>query len=617
MEVLPSFWLGLKYDLRWISIILLPIMLLSLFPKFSPYYNERQKKIWTIYLGIITLLVLFFYGADFGQFAYVNARLNADALVYAEQPKESLKMIWQSYPVLWILIGIAGALLMMTWMFKRTHVGVKDVNSRIHKFDYRRRWHLVALLITGWFIYGFLTTGGLKFYRAFNLNDDFKSNLALNPLQNFFATLRLKDSDNNSLAKVYYPTIENFLHLKNSGTGKNNYLRVAQPSNYAVETEPNVVFVILENYSMYKSSLSGNPINATPYINTLASKGLFFNRCFATSFGKARSVFGLLTGVPDVQLSKFATRNEITVKQPSIINDFIGYDKFYFIGGNSRFNNFRGLVKNIDEVKIYEEGDFKEAPLNTWGIGDKALFTEANAVFKQQQKPFFAILQTSGNQLPFTLPAADNEFPLEAIDENRLKKYGFESLKEYQSFAYADYCVKKFMEEAEKENYFKNTIFVFVGNHGVDGDASAIYPDAWNKQRLTEEHVPLIFYAPGLLAPQKIEKVVSQIDVLPTLAGLIHQPYRNWGLGRNVLDSAENNLPAAFIMYHAAGWIGVVNDNFFYRKNIRINKEELVPVKENGLQLSNAQQDSVKKQMSDLTSAIYETARWMLVHNGK
>ena len=70
-------------------------------------------------------------------------------------------------------------------------------------------------------------------------------------------------------------------------------------------------------------------------------------------------------------------------------------------------------------------------------------------------------------------------------------------------------------------------------------------------------------------------------------------------------------------MYHAAGWIGVVNDNFFYRKNIRINKEELVPVKENGLQLSNAQQDSVKKQMSDLTSAIYETARWMLVHNGK
>ncbi len=617
MEVLPSFWLGLKYDLRWISIILLPILLLSLFPKFSPYYNERQKKVWTLYLGIITLLVLFFYGADFGQFAYVNARLNADALVYAEQPKESLKLIWQSYPVLWILIGIAGALLMMTWMFKRTHVGVSDVNSSVHKFDYKRRWHLVALLITGWFIYGFLTTGGLKFYRAFNLNDDFKSNLALNPLQNFFTTLRFKDSDNNSLAKFYYPEIENFLHLKNSGTGSNNYLRVAQPSSHAIETEPNVVFVILENFSMYKSSLSGNPLNATPYVNSLANKGIFFNRCFSTSFGKARSVFGLLTGVPDVQLSKFATRNEITVKQPSIVNDFIGYEKFYFIGGSSRFNNFRGLVKNIKDVKIYEEGDYKEVALNSWGIGDKALFAEANGIFKQQQKPFFAILQTSGNQLPFTQPAAETDFNFSQVDEARLKKYGFESLKEYQAFAYADYCIKSFMEAAEKENYFKNTIFVFVGNHGVDGDAAALYPDAWNKQRLTEEHVPLLFYAPGLLAPKKVEKAISQIDVLPTLAGLLQQPYRNWGLGRNVLDSTENSEPAAFIMYHAAGWIGVVNDNFFYRKNIRIDKEELVPVTENNLKLTQQQTDSVKKHMSNLTSAIYETARWMLVHNGK
>ena len=151
----------------------------------------------------------------------------------------------------------------------------------------------------------------------------------------------------------------------------------------------------------------------------------------------------------------------------------------------------------------------------------------------------------------------------------------------------------------------------------MDGDASAVYPEAWNRQRLTEEHIPLLFYAPELLAPQKINKVVSQIDVLPTLAGLLHQPYRNWGLGRNVLDSAESKEPAAFIMYHAAGWIGVVNNDFFYRKNIRIDKEELVSVTENKLKLSTTQQDSVKKHLGNLTTAIYETARWMLVHNGK
>ena len=73
-DLLPSFWLGLKYDLRWIAFILLPIALLSLYAKLSPFYSEAMKRFWTIYLGIITLLVLFFYGADFGQFAYINAR---------------------------------------------------------------------------------------------------------------------------------------------------------------------------------------------------------------------------------------------------------------------------------------------------------------------------------------------------------------------------------------------------------------------------------------------------------------------------------------------------------------------------------------------------------------
>ena len=92
------------------------------------------------------------------------------------------------------------------------------------------------------------------------------------------------------------------------------------------------------------------------------------------------------------------------------------------------------------------------------------------------------------------------------------------------------------------------------------------------------------------------------------------QPYTNSTLGRNLLDSAKGEN-AAFIIYHAPGWIGVVNDDYFYRKNIRIQKEELVPVKYNLPPLSPAQQDSVKKKLSSLTTAIYETARWMLVNN--
>ena len=613
-ELVSAFWLGLKYDLRWIAIILLPIAVLSLYPRLSPFYSERSKKRWTIYLGFLTLLVLFFYGADFGQFAYINARLNADALIFAEDPRESLQMVWQSYPIVWILLGLAGAVMMMTWMFRRMHVDVTEKNINIHKFSYRRRWHAAALLLLAWFVYGFLTLKPLDFFRAFGLNDEFKSNLALNPLQNFFTTLRFRKADHNNKAAEYYSTIADFLKLQNHTGSQNPYSRLIQPGSKALESQPNVVVVICESFSMYKSSMSGNPLNSTPYFNDLCNNGIFFERCFTPTFGTARGVFAVLTGIPDVQLSKFSTRNEESVNQRTIVNNFEGYEKYYFLGGRSQFNNFKGLFENIGSLHVYEEGNYKAANLNVWGISDKNLFLEANDILAKQQKPFFAFIQTADNHRPFDIPEEDTDFERPVIPNEELLKYGFESLKEFQAFAYTDYCIKKFMEAAKNSPYFKNTIFVFTGDHGVEGNASAIYPQAWTEQRLSDEHVPLLFYAPALLSPQKRTEAVSQIDILPTVAGMIQQPYLNTTLGRDLLDSGKKEN-AAFIIYHAPGWIGVVNDDYFFRKNIRIKKEELVPVRNNQPALNKVQEDSVKTHLSQLTSAIYETARWMLINN--
>lgn len=613
-DLVSSFWLGLKYDLRWISLILLPIAVLSVFPRLSPFTSQRGKKLWTAYLGITTLLVLFFYGADFAQFAYINARLNADALIFAEDPRESLQMVWQSYPVVWILFGLVGAVIMMTWMFRKTHVDVTEKNMNIHKFTYRRRWHAAAWLLLGWFLYGFFTLKPLDFFRAFSLNDEFKSNLALNPLQNFFTTLRFRNPDHNSKANDYYNDMCSFLQLEQNGGATKKYSRLIHPGSKAFESQPNVVLVICESFSMYKSSMSGNPLNSTPYFNQMCNEGIFFERCFTPTFGTARGVFATITGIPDVQLSKFSTRNEESVNQRTIINDFDGYEKYYFIGGRSQFNNFKGLIANIKNIHVYEEGSYKAQPLNVWGISDKNLFLEANDVLAKQQKPFFAIIQTADNHRPFDIPEEDKDFARDLITSEELAKYGFESLKEYHAFAYTDYCIKKFMETAKSSAYFNNTIFVFTGDHGVEGNATAIYPKAWTEQRLSDEHVPLLFYAPALLPAQKRTEAVSQIDILPTIAGMMQQPYLNTTLGRDLLDSTKKEN-AAFIIYHAPGWIGVVNDDYFFRKNIRIKKEELVPVRNNLPVLNQQQYDSVKDHLSQLTSAMYETARWMLINN--
>ena len=170
------------------------------------------------------------------------------------------------------------------------------------------------------------------------------------------------------------------------------------------------------------------------------------------------------------------------------------------------------------------------------------------------------------------------------------------------------------MEAAKKEKYFSNTIFVFIGDHGVAGNAKEIYPDVWTSERLTDEHVPLLFYAPGLLQPQKHNEVVSQIDILPTIATLTGQAYTNTTLGRDLLNGKNANH-YAFIIYHDEGQIGLVTDDYYFTKNINFLKEELHPLQ--GVTYSIQQQDSIKLKMSEVTTAFYETAKWMLMNNKK
>jgi len=613
-SLLPSFWLGFRYDAKWIAIILLPIAILSVYAKFSPFYSQRNKKIWSYYLAIATLIVLFFFSADFGNFSYNHTRINASALNFAEDPAISFEMLWQSYPMVWLISALIIAVVLLSRLFKSTHVLTTKRNLQENRI-YKSRWHIGAILFLLWSLYGIFSLEPLKWKDAFELNNNFKSYVALNPLQNFFSTLKFRNpSFDDEKAKGNFPLIANFLQLDTKNIADEDYSRDILPNSKSLESRPNIVLVICESFSMYKSSMSGNPLNATPYFKQLCDSGIFFDRCFTPTFGTARGVFAIVTGIPDVQLSKFSTRNPAAIHQHTIINSFEDYNKFYFLGGNSDFNNFDGLIKNINGVHIYQEGSYKSKPLNVWGISDKNLFLESENILSGQQKPFFAIIQTADNHRPYSIPPEDSDFVRRTVDEDTLHKYGFESLEEFQSFCYTDYCFKTLIENAKKQTWFNNTIFAFVGDHGVEGETSAMYPKAWDKGALSDEHVPMLFYGPKLLTPQTRHEVASQIDILPTIAGMLHQPYINTTLGRDLLNS-KDKMDAAFIIHHDEGNIGLVTNDYYFVKNLRVTTADLMPIKSNTPALTELQKDSVKNELSKLTTAIYETSKWMLVNN--
>ncbi len=611
-DLAPSFLMGIQYDLRWIAIILLPIVTFSMFPKFSPFYSAPNKKWWTWYLVIVTFIVFFFFAADFGSFSYNQTRLDAGAMNFVEDPGISLRMMWQTYPLFWMILGLLVSVFLFWWMYGKSHWRVISSTDGL-KIPYRRKFFIITALIFCIFIYGRIALTPLTWRQCFAFGDSFKSYLALNPLQNFFATLKLRKPDfNEQKAREVFPVMARWMQLQDSTNF--SYQRIVSPGSTAIESQPNIVLVMCESFSMYKSSMSGNPLNTTPFFDSLSQNGIFFDRCFSPHFSTARGLFAIITGIPDAQLFKFSTRNPLAIKQHTIINNFEGYDKHYFLGGSPEFNNFGGLLKNIDDLQMHSEGSFQSPRINVWGISDKDLFMEANAVFREKKNPFFAIIQTSDNHRPYMIPPEDTaEFERKVVAEEQLLEYGFTSVEEYNSFRYSDYCFSKFMKAAEKESYYHNTIFVFIGDHGVAGNARRMYPEVWTTERLTDEHVPLLFYAPYLLIPQKKSEVVSQIDVLPTIAGMIQQPYLNTTLGRDLLDPAKKNN-YAFIT-NTAGKVGIVTDDFYFIKNLNFKEDKMVAVSDSSYRFNQQQQDSIRQKLSTFSSAFFETARYMLMNN--
>jgi phosphoglycerol transferase MdoB-like AlkP superfamily enzyme len=616
-NVLPAFINGLRYDVRWISIVLAPIVIASLVPKFSPFKSRVSKKIWAIYLVVISFLMLFFFGADFGHFSYVRTRLNASALNFYEDFAISVKMIWQSYPILWIVLGLGILVGLLSYFINRSYFTVEAHNSDKSKYDYKRRWYAIVIALMLFFIYGSSFRNPLTTNDSFRMNDDeFLGFLTLNPFQNFFTSLKFRNPGfegnfvNEAKLTSHYQVVAEYLGVSNRTNG--NYVRQV-PANSTIK-RPNIVLIMCESLSSYKTSMGGNALNTTPYLQSIANESIYFDRCFSASFGTARGLFGWLTGVPDVQLSKFSSRNEKALNQHTIINDFDGYKKHYFLGGSTAFNNFKGLINNIDGVTIHDENSFNKKGINVWGISDAELFLVANEQMKNEQQPFLSIIQTAQNHEPYSIDKNDTSFKSIAIKKEVLNANGFVSNPEYNAARYFDHAVAKFMEAAKKEAYFENTIFVFFGDHGVIGSA-AQYPKVWTNQRLTEEHIPLFFYAPGRLKPQKRTEVVSQIDILPTTASLAGISYKNTSFGRNVLDSSKNGN-FAFTIFHDAGKIGIVSDSFYFIHNYNTNEHQAFSMIDNRT-IEDKETQKIATRYFPLAEGIYETSKWMLLNNKK
>ncbi len=617
-DSISAFLLGLRFDARIIGAFSLVILLPASIPAIHPFHSPTGKRIWKSFAVFFGGLLILLYVVDFIHMEYLSQRLNATALSFLEDARISSSMVWQTYPVIRICLGILAGIIIFNWIIKKLYMRAKR-SASVPQKSHRLATFFVFLLMFGLAVFGRVGQYPLRWSDAFSTGSDFNANLALNPVQSLLSSMSFRGSTfSTDKVKQYYPFMSEYLGVVNPDSGKLNFERKQVSTATGLQSKPNIVIVICESFSAYKSSMWGNPLNTTPFFNSLAKEGVFFDNCYTPHFGTARGVWATITGIPDVETAKTASRNPAMVDQHTIFNGFTGYEKFYFLGGSTSWANIRGvLTNNIKDLQLYEEDKYDVPRIDVWGISDKNLFLEANKVLKTRTSPFVAVIQTADNHRPYTISAEDTSvFHRKVYPEDSLKLYGFESNDELNAFRYTDFGFEKFIAAAKQSPYFNNTIFVFVGDHGIHGNAAGMFPQAYTDLGLTSYHVPLLFYAPKILAPARKHDVASQVDLLPTAAGLANINYTNTTLGRDLLATGQTKPGIAFIMDHNNRNRGVVKGGYYFTSQPDGKKEELrwtdFNEKDPGLNT-----DSLIAEYRMMTAAFYETARYMLQHNKK
>ena len=616
-DILKAFYLGLKFDLRLSLMMTLPLFILGSVRLISPFEYDSTRRFWLFIQGIIFAAILFVYFINFAYFSYLHKPLDASAIRFLQNFSISIEMVWSTYPVVWLSLLILSITAAYTYLLNKSIKYYSDVLVPMHSRKQKIILGTISTFILIFGLYGKVSYYPLRWSDAFFSTHNFAPTVAMNPILYFLNTLKNRDvSFDVNKVKEYYPEVAVYLGVSNPDINTLNFSRQVTPKK-RFKQQPNVVMVILESFSAYKTGVFGNPLDPTPTIDNLANTGIYFNNFYTPSTGTARSVWTSVTSTPDVEANKTSTRNPLIVKQTTLVNAFKGYEKLYFIGGSASWGNIRGLLSaNIPDLKLYEEGSYTSPRMDVWGISDLHLFEEANSVLKTQDEPFFAIVQTSGNHRPYNVPEDNRGFVKKKISKKEAKNYGFLSSDEYNAFRFLDHSVGFFIKEAKKEKYFDNTIFVFFGDHGVNGTGKHMTA-AQRQLHINALNVPFIIYAPKLLKHKKYSFAASEVDVLPTLTSLAGLPHTNSSLGSDLLNPNIDKNRFVFTMAHNKPLlISLVGENKMFSDNILNTKPTLHDLNSQEPRKDMSKQNPEEaERLKRLTFGIYETIKYMRYNN--
>jgi phosphoglycerol transferase MdoB-like AlkP superfamily enzyme len=540
-HILLSLVYGLNLDISASSyLVFIPLLLMSLSMIFKKNKVIFILTDWLNYFFIIFCLLIYFIGI--GLYANWGQKINSKALMFMIYPKEVAGMIMDVYNILYFAIFVVFASVMI-YVYRRL---------------FRPKQHASPGIIASIIFFLFFSAGCLLGVRGgfqdIPINKSWcyyskHSTLnfaSMNDFWNFFDIIV-----NPQIKTNPYIYTDKETALK---TIKQLYTTPDSTEHIAKNNRPNIVLIIMESMSADAIACFGGEPGIAPKFDSLAKEGLLLTNFYATGFRTEQGLVGMISGFPAQPVSSIIRNFGKFDKLPNLIRTLgdNGYNTSYYFGGDLLFANTKtylevsgiNLMAGRDEVPHTRETD--------WGAYDEDVYTYQLSDIGKQKQPFFSMIMTLTNHEYFT---AKVEKISTGSSENDL----------YHNTAYyADKCLFDYIQQAKKQKWYDNTLFIVTADHAHKHPMERKYNEP------ARHHIPLLICGGALKEEYKgriFTRTASQLDMAATILGQLDLKNTQFKWSKNFL----NKYSKGFAFYTFDNGFGFVSDSseVVYDQNLK------------------------------------------------